>query len=137
MLSYGMATPGYSGKALWQKLGLVEGSVVSVRGYPDDYAALIGLPIVAVEAAAFVHVFVTLEKELAAAIAQLATTLPATGVAWVSWPKKSSRVPTEISEELIRTYALPTGLVDVKVCAVSEVWSGLKLVWRVSARAGK
>jgi hypothetical protein len=83
------------------------------------------------------HVFVssarTLEKELVA----LSTRLPAQGVIWVSWPKKSSKVASDVTEDTVRAIALPQGLVDVKVCAIDAVWSGLKLVWRRDHRADK
>jgi hypothetical protein len=81
-----------------------------------------------------VHVFVTKRTELAKHLAHLRKTLEQDGYIWVSWPKKASRVPTNITEDTIREVALPLGFVDIKVCAVSEVWSGLKLVIRVSER---
>lgn len=132
-----MFTPGYSGKPLWQKLGLKPGSAVWVTGFAGDYSALVGQAVVFSENAAFVHAFVTTRVELATVVARLAATLPATGIAWISWPKRSSKVVTDVTEEDIRTHALPTGLVDVKVCAVDETWSGLKLVWRTSERRGR
>jgi len=81
-----------------------------------------------------VHLFVTESLELDAALSKLRKDLKQDGFVWVSWPKKSSRVPTDITEDTIREIALPLGFVDVKVCAVSEVWSGLKLVIRKSER---
>jgi len=84
-----------------------------------------------------VHLFATTDRELEASIARLSNTLPADGAFWVSWPKKSSRVVTDITEDTIRRLALPRGLVDIKVCAVDAIWSGLKLVWRKQLRAGK
>lgn len=132
-----MATPGYSGKPLWQKLGLNPDSTVSVVGYPGDYQALVGLPVGLATNAPFVHAFVRSESALAEVIEGLASTLPATGIAWISWPKRASGIATEVTENSIRDHALPTGLVDVKVCAVDENWSGLKLVWRVTERKGR
>ena len=80
------------------------------------------------------HVFTTESAFLDAKLSQLRNELKQDGFVWVSWPKKSSRVPTDITEETIRETALPLGFVDVKVCAVSKVWSGLKLVIRKSER---
>jgi hypothetical protein len=80
------------------------------------------------------QVFVTERKELARQLDVLRRTLKADASLWVSWPKKSSKVPTTVSEDVIRELALPLGFVDVKVCAVSEVWSGLKLVVRKQLR---
>lgn len=80
------------------------------------------------------HVFVTRRAELEDAIARLWPLLAPTGFLWVSWPKKASKVPTDITEDVIREVALPTGLVDVKVCAVDAIWSGLKLMIRHDRR---
>jgi hypothetical protein len=134
---------GYSGKPVWQKLGLKPESRVLVRGAPGDYAALVGLGdascgLVGARAAFdFAHVFATSARQLADDIDALSARLPATGTLWVSWPKKAAKVPTDITEDTVREIALPLGLVDVKVCAIDAVWSGLKLVWRREARAGK
>lgn len=133
---------GYSGKAVWQKLGLAPPLRARVLQAPSDYATLVGLGEVApalVDApAAFdlVHLFAREARQLARDVQALATELPAHGVIWVSWPKKAATVPTDISEDTVRAIALPLGLVDVKVCAVDAVWSGLKLVWRRERRAG-
>ena len=81
------------------------------------------------------HIFVTRRADLEAHIARLRPALAPAGFIWVSWPKKAARVPTDITEDVIRDIALPTGLVDVKVCAVDETWSGLKLVIRKELRA--
>jgi hypothetical protein len=80
------------------------------------------------------HVFVTSRADLQSAIQRLRPLLAPAGFLWISWPKKTSRVPTDITEDEIREAALPTGLVDVKVCAVDETWSGLKLVIRKELR---
>ena len=82
----------------------------------------------------FVHLFATERAKLQRALVQQRERLPADAVLWISWPKKASRVPTDITEDVIRELALPLGWVDVKVCAVSEVWSGLKLVVRKDLR---
>ena len=127
---------GYSGKPIWQKLGLTPASRVLLRGAPADYARMVGLRETeltrASPRAAFdiAHVFATSAKTLKAELDALFTRLPAQGVIWVSWPKKAAKVATDITEDTV-------GLVDVKVCAVDEIWSGLKLVWRREHRAGK
>ncbi len=137
----GAAAAGYSGRALWQKLGLKPGLRILVLDSPRDYAELVGLPpgelqLVGPRAAFdLVHLFVSRRERLEAALQRLSARLPHDGVLWVSWPKKASKVPTDISEDTIREVALPPGLVDIKVCAVDEVWSGLKLVWRREYRA--
>jgi hypothetical protein len=138
------ATPaGYSGKPIWQKLGLSPTTRVLVRSAPADYACIVGLPArdltLASPRGAFdvAHVFATSATVLAAEIGALAKRLPATGAIWASWPKKSAKVATDITEDTVRRIALPLGLVDVKVCAIDAVWSGLKLVWRRERRDGK
>jgi hypothetical protein len=137
------APAGYSGKPIWQKLGLDAKHRVLVRGAPSDYAKLVGLPATDLTFAAprgafdFAHVFETSASALKREIVTLAKKLPATGTIWVSWPKKSAKVATDITEDTVRTIALPLGLVDVKVCAIDATWSGLKLVWRRENRAGK
>jgi len=114
-----------------------------VRGAPSDYAALVGLGAGALTFASprgkfdIAHVFATSEQKLAMEINALAKRLPAAGVIWVSWPKKSAKVATDITEDTVRKIALPLGLVDIKVCAVDAVWSALKLVWRRDRRDGK
>jgi hypothetical protein len=80
------------------------------------------------------HIFVTERKELAGKLGRLRGLLAADGTVWVSWPKKASGVKTDVTEDVVRAEALPLGLVDVKVCAVDAVWSGLKLVIRKSER---
>jgi len=134
-------TAGYSGTPLAKKLSLkagqrawFEGMPASVRSEIDPEAA--GLVVLAaperpIDAA---HVFVTERAKLDEAIARLLPLLAPTGHLWVSWPKKASKVPTDITEDVIRDVALPTGLVDVKVCAVDETWSGLKLMIRKENR---
>jgi hypothetical protein len=133
--------PGYSGTPLSTKLGIKAGSRVCVVHEPDDYRAWLS-PIP--EGATFqnrpaastdiVHVFSRDRAELGRLLATYRAKLGPAGVVWVSWPKKSSKVATDITEDTIRELALPMGWVDVKVCAVSEVWSGLKLVVRKALR---
>ena len=128
---------GYSGTALAKKLGIKVGSRVFARGAPSNYKKLLaplpeGVAIVARMSADtdIAHLFATRRADLAREIKAVLGKMPQDGAIWVSWPKKSSKVPTDISEDTIREVALPLGLVDIKVCAVDEVWSGLKLVIR-------
>ena len=132
---------GYSGTPLAKKLGLKPGQRVWFAAMPDRVRAeidpeTIGVieltePEPGVDAA---HVFVTARAELERHVAILRDRLAADGMIWVSWPKKASKVATDITEDVVRAVALPTGLVDVKVCAVDQIWSGLKLVIRKSLR---
>ena len=137
------ATAGYSGKPTWQKLGLDPARRLLLRNAPRDYAAIVGLRENALNRvtprAAFdvAHVFATSAAVLKTELGALEKRLPAAGVIWVSWPKKAAKVAMDITEDTVRAIALPLGLVDVKVCAVDAVWSGLKLVWRRENRAGK
>ena len=135
-------TAGYSGRALLDKLGVKPDTTVVLLGGPPAYAELLGklpegarivtrLP----TAARFIHQFARLRVELEAALPRAARVLEDDGMLWVSWPKRASRLPTDITEDVVRAVALPLGLVDVKVCAVDEVWSGLKLVRRKELRA--
>jgi hypothetical protein len=132
---------GYSGTPLAKKLSLKDGlrtwwpeMPASVR-LEIEAAGLalspLSAPTAPIDAA---HVFVTRRTELEAAIAELRPKLSPAGFLWVSWPKKGSGVPSEVTEDEVRRAALPTGLVDVKVCAVDQTWSGLKLVIRKDQR---
>jgi hypothetical protein len=130
-------TAGYSGTPLAQKLNLKDGMRVWWDAMPDsvrgEIAAaelrleLLDAPRAPLDAA---HVFVTARGALEARLRQLLPLLAPPGMIWVSWPKKASNVPTDITEDVIRDVCLPLGLVDVKVCAVDATWSGLKLVVR-------
>jgi hypothetical protein len=132
---------GYSGTPLAKKLGIKPGSRVFVSGAPSNYRHLLeplphGVsfehnPGPGVDIA---HVFVTDKQELSGILRKLREQLDSHAALWVSWPKKAARVATTVGEDGIRTLALPLGLVDVKVCAVDEVWSGLKLVVRKELR---
>jgi hypothetical protein len=137
---------GYSGTPLAKKLGLREGSRLCVHSAPKHYAAWLaplppGARIVARldESTDVIHVFAVRRAALTAALRSTLKVMRADAAIWVSWPKKSSGVGTDITEDVIREVALPMRLVDIKVCAVDEVWSGLKLVIRKAARpaAGK
>jgi len=132
---------GYSGTPLLKKLGIGEGFEVFLVNEPPEYRALISpLPAsvsfatAANSATNFVHAFVTKRLDLAGLLSSLRRKLPHDALIWVSWPKKSSKVPTDITENTVREVALPLGFVDVKVCAVTDVWSGLKLVVRRELR---
>lgn len=134
-------TAGYSGTPLAKKLGITEGSRVVAKHAPADYAQLLGqLPAGVVFAKSVsqttdvVHVFSDRKTALERELETLRKSIRPDGVVWVSWPKKASKVPTDITEDTIRDVALPLGFVDVKVCAVSDVWSGLKLVIRKELR---
>jgi hypothetical protein len=131
------APAGYSGTPLAKKLGIVSGTHLVCINAPDDYMDwLEPLPkdvrfSTHVQAEVDVaHLFETDKSELATALTALRTALRDDAALWVSWPKKASKVATDITEDTIRELALPLGFVDVKVCAVSQVWSGLKLVVR-------
>ncbi len=142
-----MADVGYSGTPLARKLGLKAGQAVAFVGLPDSLAWLH-------DAAAFrrielapnwralpegardvIHLFTKEANEVVEALPVLRDLIEPDGMIWVSWPKKASKVPTDVTEDVIRNRALADVLVDVKVCAVDEVWSGLKLVVRKEMRA--
>jgi hypothetical protein len=132
---------GYSGRALVAKLGVRPGERVVALGIPANYADLLDpLPDGAVvrtrlgRSERFVHRFVTRRADLVRAFPRLAGALADDGMLWISWPKRVSGVATDLTEDRIREIALPYGLVDVKVCAVDAVWSGLKLVRRRELR---
>ncbi len=128
---------GYSGTPLAQKLGIKPGFVVAVLNAPQRYEAIVsplpeGVRIQSAVSAAtdLVHLFCERRSELARRLKAITARLRPHAAVWVSWPKKASKVPTDITEDTVREVALPLGLVDIKVCAVTEVWSGLKLVVR-------
>ena len=128
---------GYSGTPLVRKLGIRPNERVIVLNPPQNYAALLeGLPNGVVlggrvfAGANFIHLFTTRRAELEKRLRSLREKIAETGTLWVSWPKKSSGVATDVTEDTIRAVALPLGFVDVKVCAVDETWSGLKLMIR-------
>jgi hypothetical protein len=134
-------TAGYSRNPLNEKLGLKPGFRIAVINPPDRYWDLVhplpdGASVLGPRARRldFVHVFAERRAELARALPKLMARIKTDGMIWVSWPKRLSGVPTDITEDVIRELALPLGLVDVKVAAVDETWSGLKLVIRVESR---
>jgi len=132
-----MSPAGYSGTPLAKKLGLKAGLRASAVSAPPHYRALLAPEPEAInwlgyraKRLDFVHLFVDREADFARRLpSQMARIVP-NGMIWVSWPKKASKVATDMTEDVLRKHALPLGLVDVKVCAVDEVWSGLKLVIR-------
>jgi hypothetical protein len=132
---------GYSGTPLAKKLGIKEGSKVLLVGEPDGYLKLLeplpeDVQFVARISASIdiIHFFSTRKAELEKALTTYRAKIKPTAVLWVSWPKKSAKVPTDITEDTVREVALPLGFVDIKVCAVDDVWSGLKLVVRKELR---
>ena len=132
---------GYSSRSLVDKLGIGPKTTVVLLGGPPGYAALLGpLPAGATivtrlpRTARFVHLFARLRIELDAALPRAARALADDGMLWVSWPKKAARLSTDLTEDAVRAVGLPLGLVDVKVCAVDEVWSGLRFVRRKALR---
>jgi hypothetical protein len=132
---------GYSGRALASTLRIRPGQRVVALGAPAHYPELLDpLPEGAVlryrvgRVERFIHRFASRRAELVRAFPRLAGALADDGMLWISWPKRASGVATDLTEDRIREIALPYGLVDVKVCAVDEVWSGLKLVRRRELR---
>jgi len=132
---------GYSGTPLAKKLGIKESSIVVPVHAPASYRELLEPLPPSVRFAkkaggetGIVHLFVSKRAELQRALEEYRSILNPSAAIWVSWPKKSAKVPTDITEDAIRDVALPLGFVDVKICAVDEVWSGLKLVVRVANR---
>src|SRR5690349_10609079 len=135
-----MKTAGYSGTPLYKKLGIKAGDRAWFSGSPDGYEVELqktGEFHVAARDAAnldFAHVFTASRAELGRTFPKLKSALKPTGMVWISWPKKSSGVKTDLDENIVRELGLRTGLVDVKVCAVDDVWSGLKFVFRLKDR---
>jgi len=132
---------GYSGTALGQKLGIKSWTRVKTRNAPANYQQLLGPLPQDVQLSArlrrpvdLVHIFSIARAQLVAELRRALDEIEQDGAVWVSWPKKASGVRTDITEDVIREVAFPLGLVDVKVCAVDETWSGLKLVIRKAHR---
>ena len=132
---------GYSKRSLVDKLGIKPGAAVLILEAPTGYANTLGpLPVGTRVAKAprpgldFIHFFTTRRADLERRFGALQKALAPAGMLWVSWPKKASGVATDVTEDVVRDVALARGLVDVKVCAVDDTWSGLKLVRRVKDR---
>ena len=136
-----MATAGYSGTALIKKLGIKPEMKVLIINKPGDYYQLLEIDITDQsckrnEIPDFIHLFVKSVKEFESGMKALKSVYKknSTVIIWVSWYKKAAKIPTDITEDVIRNYALKNDLVDVKVCAVSDIWSGLKLVVPLAKR---
>jgi hypothetical protein len=134
-------TAGYSGTPLAKKLGIKDGSIVYTIGAPDYYAELLApIPDGAKVSSAprvdvdLIHLFSNSRDELFRQLARCSKLIKPNGAIWISWYKRAAKLPTEITEDTVREAAFPLGLVDVKVCAVDEKWSGLKLVIRKENR---
>ena len=132
---------GYSGTPLAKKLGITEGNTVLAIGAPPEFRPLLEpLPAKVTFARSVgpkvdvAHVFTASADELARRLTALRQTLRPDATVWVSWPKEAAKVPTDVTENVIRDLALPLGFVDVKVCAISDVWSGLRLFVRKELR---
>lgn len=135
-------TAGYSGTPLTKKLGIKEGFMLRILDEPAHYWDLISpLPdrIVVMERAKkeradFIHLFVEKKNAFEKKFPKLKAELKKTGMLWVSWPKKTSKIQSDLDGNIVRNFGLANGLVDVKVCAVDETWSGLKFMYRIKDR---
>jgi hypothetical protein len=129
---------GYSGKPLATKLSLKSGLKAWFHDMPENVRAEIGSPGLAFQdepqGAQAVHIFVTAKADAERLLTELRQAIHPDGFVWISWPKKAAKVPTDVTEDVIRAIARPLGFVDLKVCAVDEVWSGLKLMIRKELR---
>lgn len=132
---------GYSGTPLPKKLGIKPGTRLALLDAPDDFATTLGeLPadvqlVAPAPGGVDVAVYFTKERvKLIQRIETLGRAIFPDGGLWVAWPKKASRIPTDMTEDAVRETALPLGLVDNKVCAIDDVWSGLRVVWRRELR---
>jgi hypothetical protein len=135
---------GYSGIPLPQKLGIKPGAIIVAIDAPGNYRKLVGQIPSGVNFATrpvgntrFVHLFVKERRALGMNLQLLRKKIADDAVVWVSWPKKASGVATDVTEDVVRAVALPLGFVDIKVCAVDETWSGLKLMIRRENRKSK
>jgi len=132
---------GYSKKSLVEKLGIKEGFAIAILGTPSNYAATLGqLPSGVKQVKKlngpldFIQFFSSRRSHLEEQFPKLKASLSPSGMLWISWPKGSSGGPTDLTENVVRDIGLANGLVDVKVCAVDETWSGLKFVYRLKDR---
>jgi hypothetical protein len=136
-----MATTGYSGTPLWKKLGFKPGYRIMLIQPPADYFSLLsGMPETVKISAGLkkdidlIHYFETDLLKLQARLPRLLQQIRPNGSIWISWPKKAAKMRTSIDENSLRVAALATGLVDIKVCAIDDTWSGLKLVIPLNQR---
>jgi hypothetical protein len=132
---------GYSKRILIEKLGIKAGSKIIFLNTPENYPDLLGkLPPNTIvlekleEQLDFIHLFATEKRELENIFSKIKRALSETGMLWVSWPKRASKVETDLTEDVVREVGIENNLVDVKVCAIDEIWSGLKFVYRVKDR---
>jgi len=135
---------GYSGTPLVKKLGIKEGGRVAFVNAPDDFQATLGelpsdvkLMKATMKSLDLILFFVLSERILARDFTKLAERLTSNGMIWIAWPKKSSGVSTDLTFERVQRIGLDVGLVDVKICAINETWSGLKFVYRLKDRASR
>ena len=132
---------GYSQTPLIKKLGIKTGFKLMLQNIPENYLGLLGIGkndlnmAGEAEAADFIHLFVSETREYKEALQNAKNHLKKDGILWVSWPKKSAKIKTDVNENIIRNEGLNCGLVDVKICAIDEKWSGLKFVFRLKDRA--
>ena len=134
-------SPGYSGTPLIKKLGIKENSTVIIINSPKNYSRTLGSLPESISLnkqlkgkSDFIQFFTENKKELTGKFPDLKKHLNPSGSLWISWPKKSSKIDTDLDENIIREIGLKSGLVDVKVCAVDQTWSGLKFVFRLKDR---
>jgi hypothetical protein len=127
---------GYSGTPLPKKLGIKDDSRVALLHAPDGFAEVLGVPTTTRlgKAHDVIVAFVDARAHLERAVPKLEQAIFPDGAIWVAWPKKAAKIPTDMTEDVVREVCLPRGLVDVKVCAIDDTWSGLKLVWRKELR---
>lgn len=134
---------GYSGTPLPKKLGIKEAHRLALLGAPDGFDATLGELPEGVEVrrsargnADVVVYFTTSRAAFRKRLPALGRAIFPDGGLWIAWPKRASKVPTDMTEDVVREVALPLGLVDNKVCAIDETWSGLRIVWRLEHRGG-
>jgi len=139
-----MKTAGYSATPLAKKLGIKDGFTIRLAGQPAYYFDLfedmpLNIQILDDKETAknLIHYFTKKADDLRRDIPSLKREIETNGMIWISWPKKASKITTDITEDVIRDLALSNGLVDIKVCAIDEIWSGLKLVIPVKDREKK
>ena len=136
-----MQTAGYSGTPLAKKLGIKSGYKIKIVNTPENYLSLFAdLPVDLTQITDgetkkdFIHYFTSKASQLSKDIIQLKQEIENNGIIWISWPKKTAKVETDLDGNLVREIGLNAGLVDIKVCAINEIWSGLKFVIPVKDR---
>ncbi|MDQ6614402.1 MAG: DUF3052 domain-containing protein [Actinomycetota bacterium] len=129
---------GYSGTPLVNKLGLRPGDRFALLSAPPDFTLNMPDEVTVITRLSghcdLVLFFTQQRRELDRRLDRISQAIAPAGAAWIAWPKRAARVPTDMTEDVVRQVALPRGLVDTKVCAIDETWSGLKLVWRKERR---